>query len=122
MPLIQIRRRPDTISGEVIIGLRENLPPVAAEALSCEEGGNLAAKDIMLEFDDMGPYDTNNKDIHVRVWAHDYPARRGEDLATLDSIRKTIAAEVLKHIPAHVSWYVWVLLAPTSYGSDTEDK
>lgn len=120
MPLIQIRRRPDAIGGEAIVALRENLPAVAAQALSCAEGGKLAPKDIMLEFDDMGPYDINNKDIHVRVWAHDYPARRGENLSALDTIRKTIAEEVLRHIPAGVSWYVWVLLAPTSYGSDTE--
>lgn len=115
MPLIQIRMRLATVA-PALIGLQENLPVVAAAALSCEEGGKLTPKDIMLEFDDISPYDINHKDLHIRVWAHAYPWRR----VNLDVIRKTIAEEVLKHIPASVSWYVWVLLAPTSYGSDTE--
>ena len=120
MPLVQIRRNPRTIDQFVLKALSDKLPAVTAGILSCKEGGILAPKDIMVEFDDMSPYDTNCKDIHIRVWAHDYPARRGKDLAALDSIRERIAEEVLKHLPAGVSWYVWVLLAPTSYGSDTE--
>ncbi len=120
MPLIQIRHRHDAVGGAVLVRLQKHLPAVAAEALSCVEGGKLAAKDIMLEFDSMNPLDINGKDIHIRVWAHDYPTRAGLDLENLDTIRKTISAEVLRHIAADVSWYVWVLLAPTSYGSDTE--
>ena len=116
MPLVQIRRNPRKIDHFVLKALVDNLPAVAAGRLSCKEGGILAPKDIMLEFDDMGPYDANCKDVHIRVWAHDYAVRR----ENLDAIRQQIAEEVLKHLPQGVSWYVWVLLAPTSYGSDTE--
>ena len=122
MPLIEIRRRPDAIGEEILVALRDNLPATAAKALSCDEGGELSAKDIMIEINDMGPYDKNNKDIHIRVWAHDYPTRRGENDAKLNIICKRIAEQVVKHLPTGVSWYVWVLLARTSYGSDTEDK
>lgn len=120
MPLMQIRRKTDRISDPDLIKVVQNLPAVAAQALSCKEGGELKSGDIMLEIDEMSPLDANCKDLHIRVWAHDYPSRRGESLANLDAIRKRISAEVLKHLPAGVSWYVWVLLAPTSYGSDTE--
>lgn len=118
MPLIQIRYKTFTSRGGVIStnALRLSLPVVAAKALTCVEGGPLAAKDIMIEFDGMSDEDVNCKDIHVRVWAHDYAAR----LEDLDRIRKEIAREVVSHLDAGTSWYVWVLLASTSYGSDTE--
>lgn len=119
MPLIQVIHRQDVIPVETLIGLQRDLPAVAAEALSCEEGGTLSPKDITLEFGKMNYLDTNCKDIHVRVWAHDYPSRRGENLAALDNIRRRIVEEVLKHLPPGVSWYVWVLLVPTSYYAGT---
>ena len=121
MPLVQIRRNPRIISDDVIWALNEHLPALAAKVLSCDEGGPLAPKDVMIEVDDIGPMDRNIKDIHIRVWAHDYPTRRGEDLEALRSIRKQIATEVVKHLPEITTWYVWVLLATTSYGSDTMD-
>lgn len=123
MPLIQIRRNPYIVFDNVMNRLTEALPAVAAKALSSPEGGILAPEAIMLEVDDLTMYRSLNKNckaLHVRVWAHDYPSRRGKDLETLDAIRKQIAEEVVKHLPEGVSWYVWVLLAPTSYGSDTE--
>ena len=118
MPLIQIRRRTSKFGGHFCKEIGKALPAVAAAALTCEEGGKLDPHDVMIEFDDMGDADVNCKDIHVRVWAHDYVARRRD----LDVIRKTISDEVIKHLPEGVSWYVWLLLAPTSYGSDTGDK
>lgn len=116
MPLIQIRCDPNMIASAILTDLRHFLPPVAAEALTCKEGGPLAAGDIIIEFDNVNSLDINIKHINVRVWAHDYPSRQ----ENLDTIRKQIAEELLKHIPPGMSWYVWVLLAPTSYGSDTE--
>ena len=116
MPLIQIRRKLGVISHHEMLALKDELPAFVAGALSCKEGGILQPKDIMLEIDDMGAYDVNCKDIHVRVCAHDYPSRR----ANLDDIRKAISKQVLKCLPQGASWYVWVLLVPTSYGSDTE--
>jgi hypothetical protein len=118
MPLVEIRFKRSTSLREMLVALRKNLPAVAAEALSCPEGGNLEPKDIMIEFGDATPDDKNCKDVHVRVWAHDYPSRRDN----LTFIRRKIENEVIKHLPPGTSWYVWVLLAITSYGSDTQDN
>lgn len=116
MPLIQIRYNGNAIPIEAISALRENLLAVAAKVLTCTESIQYAPKHIMLEFGLMNALDVNCKDINIRVWAHDYPSRRD----TLDLARDHIAKAVLKHVPAGVSWSVWVLLIPSSYGSDTE--
>lgn len=95
---------------------------VAAQALSCEEGGALRPEDIMIELSPHGFHDLNVKQIHVRVYAHDYPSRRER----LDDIRKAIAQPLTTRFSEDYreghwpSWYVWVLLSQTSYGSDTE--
>jgi hypothetical protein len=117
MPLIEIRLKSSVNLSAIVVDLRRSLPPLAAGALSCVEGGILTPDAIMVEFSDATSDDTNCKDAHVRVWAHDYPSRR----KNLKMIRQKIAEEVVKHLPAGTSWYVWVLLAITSYGSDTEE-
>lgn len=117
MPLIKIRRGA-RIDDHILNKILESLPTVAAAALACKEGGPLKPKDIMIEVDRMSDSDRNVKDIHIRVIAHDYPARRGDNLAALDEIRMKISAAVTPHLGEHMSWYVWVLLSPTSYGSD----
>ncbi len=71
----------------------------------------------MIEVERQTILNVNCKDLHVRIWAHDYPSRKRD----LETIRQQIQAELVKHVPKGTSWYVWVLLAPTSYGSDTED-
>ncbi|RXG91885.1 hypothetical protein [Bradyrhizobium vignae] len=116
MPLIQIRYNASAIPVEAISALRETLPAVAAKALTCADNIKCVPKDIMLEFERMSAFDLNCKDINIRVWAHDYPSRR----EILDLAREHIAKEVLKHVPTEVSWYVWMLPMPSSYGSDAE--
>jgi hypothetical protein len=122
MPLIVIKFDTQKVLPFVLKDILRELPAIAAKTLSCEEGGELKPEDIMFEVDPHGPYDLNVKELQLRVYAHDYPSR----LARLDEIRKDIEnhlTSVLKtlyreqHEP---SWYVWVLLSPTSYGSDTE--
>lgn len=117
MPLITIRRNPDKIRLLQIARINKALPPVAAAALSTKEGGILPPEDIMIEWSDISSYDVNLKDINIRVIAHDYPERRGENL---DKARRTIAEEVVRHLPPETSWYVWPMILETSYGSDTE--
>ena len=123
MPLIQIVRNPKKIPDNILMKILSMLPKVAAEALSCSEGGKLQPKDIMIEVTEFSPFDTNCKDLHVRVWAHDYPSRAGRNLKKLDEIQHIISSNVWGYITAEVpeaSWNVWVLLAKTSYRSDTE--
>ncbi len=119
MPLIQIRRNIYTIRKSVLEAVVNNLPDVAAFALTCAEGGVLTAKDIMIEVSEVSPHDRNMKDISLLVWAHDYHERRGEKLMTLNGIRERISHELIRHLPNDASWSVWVLLAATSYGSNT---
>lgn len=117
MPVIQIRYNRDVIPDNSIVAITKKLPPVAADVLTCAESIMLEPQHIMLEVDHASALDVNCKDINVRVWSHDFPGRRDG----IDMIRNRIAKELLAHLPSGVSWYVWVLLAPTSYGSDTEE-
>ena len=122
MPLVQIRRDHRFVDDATIVKICEALSHVAAAVLSSPEGGSLRSEDIVIEIDDIDYLDINVKQLNVRVWAHDYPSRRGDKLTTLDATRKMMARAVCEQLPPHVTWYVWVLLAPTSYGSDTVDS
>lgn len=107
----------DCIPDDAISSLRQNLPVVAAEALTCQESIKYESKHIMFEIEQVGALDVNCKSMNVRVWAHDYTSRRNN----LDAIRKKIANEVSKHLPGGMDWYVGVLLLPGSFGSEAED-
>lgn len=117
MPVIQIRYHRDIIPDNSIVAITKKLPAVAASVLTCAESIMLGPQHIMLEIDHASALDVNCKDISVRVWSHDFPGRRN----SIDTIRCRIAEEVLTHLPKGVSWYVWVLLAASSYGSDDEE-
>lgn len=120
VPLIQITRRQTIISDHTINALTDALSERAASELSCEDGGTLSPDDIMFEVNNFGHLDRNCKDIHIRVIAHDYPSRRGEDLERLDVIRRSLSNLVVNFLPTDATWNVWVLLSITSYGSDSE--
>jgi hypothetical protein len=116
VPLIQIVRKPVTINEKTLKAILDILPEISAEALTCKESRGLKAEDIMIEVRDLGPYDRNCKDLNIRVYAHDYPGRRGHNL---DIIQAKIVGKIGMCIPIEVSWYVWVLLSETAYSSDT---
>ena len=118
MPLIQVTRKLDRVSDLVVRRVVGSLPAHTAKVLTCPEGGLLKPEDIMLEVSDLGPLCLNNKDINIRVLAHDYHARR----KNLAAILKDLSQKVVSQLPYGLSWYVWVILAETSYGSDTDDK
>ncbi|MCK1717558.1 hypothetical protein [Bradyrhizobium sp. 141] len=117
MPVIQIRYNQQVVGETAIVAIAKNLPAVAANVLTCAESIILEPQHIMLEIDPARALDVNCKDINVRVWSHDFPGRRDR----IDMIRNRIAKELLAHLPSGATWYVWILLAPTSYGSDTEE-
>ena len=121
MPLIQVVRDPTKVPDKVLGRILEMLPLAASMLLSCKEGGKLESKDIMIEVTEFGPFDKNCKDLHVRVWAHEYPSRRGPNDKALDLIRLKLSGRVSAYLTPDISWNVWVLLATTSYGSDTTD-
>lgn len=121
MPLVKVRRRSSKIDDKDLDLITEALTIVVAKALTCEEGGRLPPSDIMIEVSEVGPYDKNVKDLNIRVLAHDYPSRRGENLASLKTRRRAIQEVVKAHLDAGTTYYVWPILAATSYGSDTEE-
>lgn len=115
MPLIDVCHD-SSVPVDTVSDLTKSLTGVAAAALTCEEGKTLDQKDIMIKVDRVGLSDRNMKELCIRVWAHDYPSRR----ANIENIRRQISEEVVRYLKPGTSWYVWVFLVPTSYGSDTE--
>jgi hypothetical protein len=92
-----------------------NLPDIVADALDCE-AGHLTPQDIMIQVDEVGPFDSANlKDLNVTIYAHDYPERA----ANLDSRRMQIERGLKQLLGEGQSWYVWIFLEKSSYGSDT---
>ncbi len=112
MPLIEVRYNQDTLHEDNVRRVVNILPLVASTALSCPEGGKLSEEDIMVEVRPLGPLDRNCQEMHIRVWAHDYKSRKKR----IDEIQEAIKSRVRACI-GDVDAYVWVLLAPTSYGS-----
>jgi len=116
MPLIEVRRHSANVHGPLLNDVIDALIPAAARALTCAEGGKLANGDIMVEASVLSASCKNVKDIHIRVIAHDYPSRRER----LEDINKDIASAIRPLIPEGIAWYVWTLLVPTAYVSDSE--
>lgn len=115
MPRINILRT-HKITDSRVCHIGTNLPEAAAAALSCKSLA-LKPEDIMIVITDVGPFDVNVKDVNVDVLAHAYPDR----VENADMIRRTIARALVQMLPDGVSWYVWLRLGMTSYGSDTMD-
>lgn len=113
MPLVIIRGSSRVTNG-VLMQLLDTLPAVVAESLSCGEG-RLTAKDIMIEVQEANWLDRNTKDVNIRILAHDYVERHLQ----IDRSQQYISGWVQKQLPGGVSWYVWLVLSTTSYGSDT---
>lgn len=116
MPLIQIRYRTGKVGYKRVDNLIDAISSVAAKGLACEEGGPLAAEDMMVEVDLVGPQDRRVKDVNIRIIAHDYPTRRENLVAT----RRDVQRKVAGFLTSEMSYYVWPMLGYTSYGSDTE--
>lgn len=115
MPLVVIRRRKETVTDERLRHIVTYLPLFVAEGLTCTAGA-LTPDDIMIQADDVGPFDSANlKDVNVIVYAHDYPERA----ADLDRRRDGISQELVGLLGVQHSWYVWIFLEKSSYGSDT---
>ena len=119
MPLIQIVYNPRRVSSATLDKLLDMLPSLVAAQLTCSEGGLLKPEDIMIEVSVFGVHNRNCKDLHIRVYAHDFPSRKGRGLRRLDVIGSSIAGPVERMLQTDISWYVWVLLSHTSYTSNT---
>jgi hypothetical protein len=114
MPLVIVRRRASKITDARIKHIAKHLPEVVAQALSCEEG-RLTPEDIMIQVDEVGPLDSAMKDLNVTIYAHDYPERA----ANLAERCARITREFQYMIGDGQSWYIWVFLQKSCYGSDT---
>lgn len=118
MPLVRIAINPRKVFPGWVGKLCEVLAVTVSDALSTNDGGTLRPEDVMIEVSQVEHdlFSRNLKDCGVMIYAHDYPERR----ANLDERRRKIALEVVKYLPAGASWFVWVWLGTTSYGSDTQ--
>ncbi|MCG2690427.1 hypothetical protein L6252_04110 [Candidatus Parcubacteria bacterium] len=117
MPFVYIRRS-QKVNDAMTEVLSHVLPKLVVEALSVpNSGGELAESDIEVEVRDVGPFDVATKDVEIIIWAGDYPERK----ANLDERREQIIKGVkLLSDPGTpsgiVSCFVWVILAPNSFG------
>lgn len=116
MPVVTIKRNPRVIPDVMLEKIVLTLSINTANALTCEEGV-LTEEDIMVEVSDVGSYDRNCKDINILVFAHDYPSRR----VKLDRAQLLISRALEVYLPQSASWYIWIILGTTSYGSDTQN-
>lgn len=117
MPVVSLYYKPNRIPDEVASKLAKALPEIIASALDVSEqiGSRLTAEDIEIRVTSSHPFDVNNKDLEIMVWAHEYPER----LQNLEDRKEKILVGV-RHIFAdydlNVIAWVWILLQPTAFG------
>jgi hypothetical protein len=69
----------------------------------------------MIQVDEAGPLDSAMKDLNIIINAHDYPQRS----ANISERCARITREFQQMIGEEQSWYIWVFLQKSCYGSDT---
>ncbi len=117
MPLVMLRANPTKVNYKILADICKAIPSVAADALSTDEGGKLTPDKIMVDVNgEFSHLAQNPKSLSVIIYAHDYAERR----ANLDERRKQIEAAIVELLEPGTSYYVWLWLGMTSYGSDTE--
>lgn len=113
MPLVIVKRNADKFHSEEMKRLVKNLPAIVAKALSSNDpDGVLTASDIEVWDRTKGYYDSNVKDLEVVILANLYPERQ----KNLDTSQEQISRAVRAIVSEGTTGFVWVLLAPGSFG------
>lgn len=117
MPLVRIRFNPSIGLDWVIRQLASELQGVVATALHVQENpaAHLSRGDVEIWANPGSPLDRTPYDIEIIVEANLVPER----LANLDERRAEIlegVRKVLRDFDLNVTGYVWVRLAPGSFG------
>lgn len=117
MPVVSLYYKPNRIPDEVVSKLAKALPEIIACALDVPEriDSRLTAEDIEIRVTSSHPFDVNNKDLEIMIWAHQYLER----LQNLEDRKEKILVGVRRFFADYdlnvIAW-VWVLLQPTAFG------
>ena len=112
MPLIVLNWGSGMNDG-VLNKLINNLRGLVADALTCENpDGKLTPADVELWSRQRNGSDRGLKDLQIVVFANDYPERR----VNLDDRQKMLKDSIRKLLPPDVHGWVWIRLAPSSFG------
>jgi hypothetical protein len=114
MPLVTIIRDNALVNDLVIKELVAQLPAIVAYALDVPEepNGRLSLSDIEVLVREKHHLDANNAPLAIVICSADFPGRR----KNLDNRKKRIIDDIKIAIPPEVHGFVWVLLAPSSFG------
>ena len=120
MPVASLRHKHGRQLGELAAKLAETLPDIIAPALNVEgrelHDGKVTADEIDVRCEEGQAADVNAKDLEIMIFAHDFPERS----ANLEDRKKLILEGVLAFLAdwdRNVTGFVWVILAPTAFGS-----
>ncbi|MEJ0053291.1 MAG: hypothetical protein WDN10_00990 [bacterium] len=120
MPVGSVRHKHGRGLGELAAKLTEALPGIVAPALSIEgreiHDGKVTPDEIIIRCEEGTGADANAKDLEIMIFAHDFPERS----ANLEDRKKIVLEGVLAFLAdwdRNVTGFVWVILAPTAFGS-----
>ncbi|MEW6617375.1 MAG: hypothetical protein AB1333_03065 [Patescibacteria group bacterium] len=120
MPLVLVQYKQLAFLEEVVEKLSKALPKIVAPNLNLSEyerlAGGVLPEDIIVRCTKGGKMDTNEKDIGIIIFAHDFPERKENLEERKDAIIKGIHEFLATNYERNVSGFVWILLAPSAFG------
>ncbi len=115
MPLVQISVDPKVVDDEAIKKIAQQLPVIVAKALDIsayDMDGALTANDVEVHVRYANHLDVNTKQLEILILAGDFEERK----RTLLSRQEEIVVAIKKIKPPEIKGWVWVVLAPSSFG------
>lgn len=116
IPRIEVNAVPSITDRQLgLITLR--LAEVAAQELSGPEGSpsHLTTEDVevYVRRPQFGDVNLGHHKLEITVFANDFPERR----ANIDERRMQIEKRLLDSLPSGAHGYIWIILAPASFGT-----
>jgi hypothetical protein len=118
MPLVQVRYKSNEDITGIVNLLTEALPGIVATHLSVEGAkhhkGKVMSTDVVVEVNVGSPMDKNAMDIHIVIFAHNFPKR----VVTAEQRKERIVNDIQKFLSRYqaLDVFVWINLLPTNYG------
>ncbi|HEY4496616.1 MAG TPA: hypothetical protein VI432_00495 [Candidatus Paceibacterota bacterium] len=104
---------PKDIEEMTLTRIANALPAIIAKHLSAGRNrSDLKPSDIEVICNHFKPPDMYSYDLAIVIWANDFPERKHN----LEDRKNGIVADVRSLMPSGTRGFVWILLAPASFG------
>jgi hypothetical protein len=121
MPLVLLQYKKGRRLKKIAKHIAEHLPGIVAPYLNVEgrnrHDGGVTADEIIVRCTESNALDVNTADLEIVIFAHDFRERKATLEKRKDGIIKNIHILLRWHHRPDLSGFVWIILAPTAFGS-----